>query len=268
MSARRPPGETQLLASVSNAARLLREFGKGEQQLGVSDLARRIGVTKSTAHRLVRTLTADGLLERVEGTGTYRLSVVVQVLGASAQSSSLLHGASVPVLDDLRNRTKETVQIGILDGLEVVYVERRESPNAVRIFGRLGHRTPAHSTATGKMLLAHLPQDTLDARLVDVRLARRTPYTVTSVEELRTQLGRIRVRGWSENINESEMGMASVAAPIRDQSGGVVAALSVAGPVQRLDGDHLRRFVRPLIEAAAQISRRLGSETSNEESAP
>jgi IclR family transcriptional regulator, KDG regulon repressor len=131
----RPPGETQLLASVSNAARLLREFGRGEPQLGVSDLARRLGVAKSTAHRIVHTLAAEGLLERVADTGAYRLSVVMQTLGASAQSSSLLHGAATPVLDSLRNVTKETVQVAVLDGMEVVYVERRESPHTVRIFG-------------------------------------------------------------------------------------------------------------------------------------
>lgn len=267
MTTQRPVGGTQLLASVGNAARLLREFGKGEPRIGVSDLARRIGVTKSTAHRIVHTLAAEGLLERVEETGAYRLSVVMQTLGASAQSSSLLHGAATPVLDELRNLTKETVQVAVLDGLECVYVERRESPHTVRIFGRIGNRAPAHSTATGKMLLAHLPDAELTARLAGVRLVRRTPYTVTNVDDLRTELGRIRLRGWSENVNESETGIASVGAPIRDQAGDVVAALSVAGPVQRLDGDNVRRFVRPVIEAAAQISRRLGADTRQEERA-
>jgi len=87
MTATRPDGETQLLASVRNAARLLREFGRGEPQLGVSDLARRLGIAKSTAHRIVHTLAAEGLLERVDDTGRYRLSVAMQVLGASAQSA-------------------------------------------------------------------------------------------------------------------------------------------------------------------------------------
>ena len=256
---RRRRGETQLLGSVNNAARLLREFGKGESQLGVSDLARRLGVARSTAHRIVYTLTDCGLLERVEGAGTYRLSVVMQVLGASAQASSLLHSAATTVLDDLRSHTKETVQLGVLDGLDVVYVERRESPHAVRIFSRLSTRAPAHTTATGKALLAHLPQATLNARLTGFRLVRRTPYTITSVDDLHAELERIRVRGWAENVNEVELGMASVGAPIRDQSGSVVAAVSVAGPAGRLDGGNLRRFVRPVTEAAAQMTRRLGT---------
>ncbi len=257
MTVTRPDGETQVLASVRNAARVLREFGRGEPQLGVSDLARRLGIAKSTAHRIAHTLAAEGLLERAEDTGRYRLSVAMQVLGASAQTASLLHGAATPVLDQLRNLTKETVQLAVLDGREVVYVERRESPHTVRLFGRIGHRAPAHCTGTGKLLLAFLPPDELERRLDGMRLVRRTPYTITSADALRAELDQIRVRGWAENVNESEMGVASISAPIRDRSGLVIAAVSVAGPVPRVNGENLRRFAGPISHAAAQISHRL-----------
>jgi IclR family acetate operon transcriptional repressor len=251
-------GTTQVLSSVANAARLLREFGRGEPQLGVSELARRLGIAKSSAHRIVRTLATEGLLERVEDTGAYRLSVTMQILGASAQATSGLHSAATAALDQLRSVTSQTVHLSVLDGLEVVYVERRESPGAVRMFGRIGNRGPAHSTASGKVLLAFLPPAELDRRLAGVRLARRTPYTITSQDRLKAELLRIRARGWAENVNEAQIGFASVAAPIRSPSGEVVAALSVAGPVQRLDGENLRRYARPVTECAAQISRRLG----------
>lgn len=260
MTAARPAGagQTQVLSSVANAARLLREFGRGEPQLGVSELARRLGIAKSSAHRLVHTLTTEGLLERVEETGAYRLSVTMQILGASAQATSGLHSAATAALDQLRALTNQTVHLAVLDGLEVVYVERRESPGAVRMFGRIGNRGPAHSTGSGKVLLAFLPPDELERRLAGVRLVRRTPYTITGKEQLGAELLRVRARGWAENVNEAQIGFASVAAPIRNPVGDVVAALSVAGPVQRLDGDNLRRFARPVTECAAQISRRLG----------
>jgi len=251
-------GRTQVLTSVANAARVLREFGRGEPQLGVSELARRLGIAKSSAHRIVHTLATQGLLERVEETGAYRLSVTMQILGASAQATSGLHSAATATLDQLKALTKETVHLSVLDGLEVVYVERRESPGAIQMFGRIGNRGAAHSTASGKVLLAFLPPDELDRRLAGVRLVRRTPYTITSQAQLRAELRKIRTRGWAENVNEAQMGFASVAAPIRSPGGEVVAALSVAGPVQRLDGDNLRRFARPVTECAAQISRRLG----------
>jgi IclR family KDG regulon transcriptional repressor len=140
----------------------------------------------------------------------------------------------------------------------VVYVERRESPQTIRLFGRVGHRNDAHSTSTGKVLLAFLPDDELDALLAGWRLPRKTPYTISDQDTLRRQLKAIRAQGWAENVNESEVGVASVAAPIRDVRGVVVASLSIAGPVQRLDGANLRRFTRPAMEAAAAISRRLG----------
>jgi len=146
----------------------------------------------------------------------------------------------------------------VLDGRHVVYVERRESPQTVRMFGRVGHRNDAHCTSTGKVLLAFLSEDALDATLTGWRLPRKTPYTIADQGMLRAQLAQVRAQGWAENVNESEIGTASIAAPIRDARGRVVAALSIAGPVQRLDGANLRRFTRPAVEAAAAISRRLG----------
>jgi DNA-binding IclR family transcriptional regulator len=254
----RPVGDTQVLASVSNAARLLKEFGKGDREIGVSELARRLGLGKSTTHRLLHTLTVEKLLEQDAETGTYRLALTMHELGASVQSAIDLHTAANPVVEQLRNITKETVQIAVLDGRYVVYVERRESPQTIRLFGRVGHRNDAHSTSTGKVLLAYLPTDELDELLIGWRLPRKTPYTISDQATLRAQLVQVRARGWAENVNESEVGVASIAAPIRDVRGVVIAALSIAGPVQRMEGATLRRYSRPVTEAAAAISRRMG----------
>lgn len=253
----RPAGDTQLLASVSNAARLLKEFGTGEHELGVSELSRRLGIGKSTTHRLAHTLTVERLLERDPETGLYRLAMTMHELGTRVQQAVDLHAAANTVIEQLRNLTKETVQIAVLDGRQVVYVERRESPHTVRLFGRVGHRNHAHCTSTGKVLLANLPKEDLDTLLTGWRLPARTPYTIVTHAALRAELDAVRRQGWAENVNESEVGVASVAAPIRDAEG-VVAAVSVAGPVQRVEEATLRRHVRAVVEAAAAISRRLG----------
>lgn len=249
--------DPQLLSSVSNAARLLKEFGKGDRELGVSELSRRLALSKSSTHRLVHTLTAERLLEQDAQTGLYRLAVTMHELGAQVQEALDLHTASNPVVEQLRNLTRETVQIAVLDGRHVVYVERRESPQTVRLFGRIGHRNHAHCTSTGKVLLASLPAEDLDTVLAGWRLPRLTAYTITTHAALVAELDAVRRQGWAENVNESEVGVASIAAPIRDQSG-VVAALSVAGPVQRLEPAALRRHMRPVVDAAAAISRRMG----------
>ena len=255
-------GSRSSLSSVANAARLLREFGRGDREIGVSELSRRLKLGKSTTHRLVHTLAQERLLEQDPITGAYRLGLVMYELGASVSSSMTLHAAATPVLDALRNATRETVQVAVLDGREVVYLERRESPQTVRLFGRIGHRNHAHSTSTGKTLMAWLPPVKLDALLEGWQMHQVTPYTITDVEQLRTELAEVRRRGYAENINEAEMGVASLAAPIRNQLGVVIAAVSVASPVQRLGEDSLRRFARTVTDAGTAISARLGHRES------
>lgn len=246
------------LSSVTNAARVLKEFSKGHREIGVTELSRRLGIGKSTAHRLANTLAEERLLEQDPETGAYRLGLAMYELGASVYWHTDLHEACSPVLDQLRNATSETVQVAVLDGREVVYIERRESPQTLRLFGRVGHRNDAHCTSTGKLLLACLPMTKLESTVQGWRLRAHTPHTITRTDVLLSQLEVIRNRGWAENINEAEMGVASVAAPIRNALGEVIAAVSIAGPVQRLTGDSLRRFARPCVEAGLAISRRLG----------
>lgn len=251
-------GGRVLLSSVGNAARLLKEFAGGDRELGVTELARRLGLGKSTVHRMLATLTAEQLLERGSAPGTYRLGLAVYELGAAVSAQSDLHEAAQPVLTSLRNNTGETVQVAILDGLEVVYVERLESPHTLRIFGRIGHRLPAHCTSSGKVLLAGLPAEELAARLQGWHPQPRTPHTITDRDSLLDELRRVTAQGWAENREESELGVASVGAPIRGADGAVVASVSVAGPISRLQSRSLRRFSGAIVEAATVISRRLG----------
>jgi IclR family transcriptional regulator, KDG regulon repressor len=253
-----PRRQHSTLSSVRNAARLLKEFSHGSREIGVTDLSRRLGIGKSTAHRLLNTLAEERLLEQDPDTGAYRLGLAMYELGASVSMHTDLHNACIPVLDQLANATRETVQVAVLDGREVVYVERRESPQTLRLFGRVGHRNDAYCTSTGKLLMAFLPPQRIDALLDGWVLTPRTPHTITDTRRLRQELDLVRQRGWAENINEVEMGVASVAAPIRNGLGEVVASVSVAGPLQRLTGDSLKRFARPTVDAGLAISRRLG----------
>jgi DNA-binding IclR family transcriptional regulator len=246
------------LSSVRNAARLLKEFSGDSREMGVTELSRRLGIGKSTAHRLLNTLAEERLLEQDPDTGSYRLGLAMYELGAAVPVQADLREASSPTIDQLRNATRETVQVAVLDGREVVYVERRESPQTARLVGRVGHRNDAHCTSAGKLLLAYLPPARLEEALDGWVLPRRTTHTTTDMASLRQELMLIHRRGWAENVQEAEMGVASVAAPIRNGRGEVVAAVSVAGPLPRLENDSLKRFARPTVEAGLAISRRLG----------
>ena len=247
----------ETLTSVANAARILREFGKHDTQLGVSQLARRVGVGKSTAHRIVWTLVEEGLLEKLEDTGLFRLTTTMRSLGASAETAQRLHEAATMPLDHLRTLTDGTLHIGILDGPDVLYVERREGPGAIPVFRSIGARSSAHMTSSGKVLLAFLPPEQQQRLVAGMRLTAKTPRTITSRSALASELSKVRRQGFAENHGESQAGMCSIAAPVRDPLGRVVAAVSVANYVDDIDAG-LGHLAGTVIETAKRISAGLG----------
>lgn len=249
---------TEGLSSVRNAARLLKVFLSREESIGVSDLARRLGLAKSTVHRLLTTLATEGLIEQDPTTGGYRLGLVAFELGEAVRVHLDLHAAAGPVLASLREQTGESSQVGVLDGAEVVYVDRLESSQSLRLFTETGRRVPSYCTSSGKVLLAHLPAADLDRVVAHLTIAPLTPNTVADVAALRVDLDRTRRRGWAEAVNERELGIASVAGPIRDIRGTVVAAVSIGAPVIRLGAARRRELGALVAEAGEAVSRRLG----------
>ncbi len=246
------------LSTVRNAARLLKVFRSREADLGVSELARRLGLGKSTVHRMLTTLVAEGLIEQDPRTGGYRLGIVMFELGQAVRVHMDLHAAVGQVLGELRAQTGESSQVGVLDGHEVVYVDRLESAHSLRLFTETGRRVPVHCTSSGKVLLAYLPEARRHAVLRTAPLTALTPHTITSREQLVAELARVRQRGWAEAINEREIGIASIAAPVRDVTGEVVAAISIGVPLARCNVMALRRLAPTIVEAAEAASRRLG----------
>ena len=248
------------LSSVTNAARLLKAFTASSPLWGISDLARQLEMSTSTVHRILSTLADEGLLEQDPETARYRLGLAMFDLVAAVPTQRDLHEAALSPMTDLRNRTGETVQIGVLDGRQVVYVERLDSPNTLRMFTELGRRVDSHCTGTGKALLAFAPPDRREDILKGWRPRSRTEFTITSVPKLRAELVVIRRRGYAENRHESEVGVVSIAAPIRDRGGSTIAALSVAGPAERMDPNN-HRITEAVVETARLVSGRLGHHT-------
>jgi IclR family KDG regulon transcriptional repressor len=251
-----PPG-AERLSSVATAARMLREFGKHSTQLGVTQLARRVGVGKSTAHRVIWTLVEEGLLEKVEETGLFRLTTTMRSLGASAETAQRLHEAATIPLYHLRRKTAGTLHVAILDGVDVLYIERREGPGAIPFFRAVGSRNSAHVTSSGKVLLAYLPPDQQRRMVESMRLTPKTSRTITSSPAFLAELAQVRRQGYGENRGESTPGICSIAAPIRDPLGRVVASVSVAEYVEDVDAG-LRHLARPVLETARHISAGLG----------
>lgn len=245
------------LSSVASAATVLKTFTAARPDWGVSDLAAHLGKSTSSVHRILSTLADEKLLEQDPETGRYKLGLALYDLAAAVPSQRTLQEAVLLPMTDLRNATHETVQVGVLDGRHVVYVERLDSPHSLRFFSEFGRRADAHCTSTGKALLAYTPTTRLESLLKGWNLPQRTEHTIIDHSALRAELKRIRRRGFATNRHESAVGVVSIAAPIRDQRRTAVAAISVAGPAERLD-ERQDAIARAVTHMALAASRRLG----------
>jgi DNA-binding IclR family transcriptional regulator len=244
------------LQSVGRAIRAL-ELIADAGELGVSELGRRLGVHKATASRLVATLAERGMVERDPFTDRFRLGFgLIRLAGAAMAGMDLVRTAR-PVVEDLAERTRETVNLGVASGGGVVYIDQVAGTHSIVSASWVGRRTPLHCTSNGKVLLAWMEGDERD-RALSVALEALTPSTITDPGLLRTQLEEIRRRGWAQTMEELEEGLNAVAAPIRDATGRVIAALSVSGPAFRMRPVDLPRVAKLTAESASAVSRRLG----------
>ena len=249
------------LSSVATAIRLLKAFSEDDDELGISELSRRLDLAKSTVHRLAVTLVSEGLLEQDRDNGKYHLGIALFRLGALVRRRMNVSNEARPYLYDLREKINETVHLAILDGTEIMYVYNLESTQAIRMRSDIGVRKPAYCTAEGQAILAFAP-DEIVGRVIEAGLAPRTPKTITSAERFIKALAAVRQRGCAVEDEESEIGMVSIAAPIRDDAGDVVAAVGIAGPVTRLSKKSIAAFMPHVIATADQVSARLGYRVS------
>ena len=257
MAKRAKPEARERLSSVATAIRLLKAFSEDEVDIGISDLARRLRIAKSTAHRLAVTLVSEGMLEQDAGTGKYRLGVALFRLGALVRQRMTVSNQGRPSLFALRDKTNESVHLAILDGAEVMYVYNLESTQAIRARSDIGVRKPAYCTAEGQAILAFQASEIVD-EVIAAGLQPRTPQTITDPQKLRKALEQVRQRGCAIEDEESELGMRCIAAPIRNDAGEVVASVGMAGPVTRLSKKAIAAFIPHVIATAEEISARLG----------
>jgi DNA-binding IclR family transcriptional regulator len=244
------------LRSVNRALRALELIAEAGE-LGVTELGRRLGVHKATASRLAATLARRGLIERDPVSDRYRLGFGLIRLAGTAMAGLDLVSSARPVLEELADKTHETVTLGVLSGDEVVSIDQVTGTRSIVSVSWVGKRTSLHTTSTGKVLLAAMSEAELERRLAR-GLERSTPNTVTDPAELRAQLVEVRSRGWAQTLEELEEGLNAVAAPVRQAGGEVVGALSVSGPAFRMRPVDLPRLGRLTAMSAEQVSRRLG----------
>jgi len=226
-------------------------------EAGVTAIAAELGVHKSTAFRLVAALEARGLVEQNAERGRYRLGVGILRLAAAATARLDLVQESRALLRSLATEAGETVNLTVLSDGAALYVDQVAGSSALQLHNWVGQRIPLHATSNGKVLLSGL-SDADAVKVVGRTLRGYTDSTVRSTAELVGQLADVRRQGYAVAVDELEVGLTAVAAPVRNAHDDVVASISVSGPTFRLDGDERDRATAATVDVAQEISRRLG----------
>jgi DNA-binding IclR family transcriptional regulator len=239
---------------LEKALAVLSCFDEQGQELTVTEIAARIGINKTTAFRILASLDEASFLEKSPTSLKYRLGFKLLHLGSLVESPRELKTRARPILEALKDECDETVHLVVLSKGEALYLDKIEGRKTIRVVSRVGMTLPAHCSGVGKVLLAHLPDDEVDAIIRARGLARFTPNTITERKALKAELARIRADGYGVDNEEIELGLKCVAAPIRDASGVVIGALSVSGPKFRFEGGEAERLKNLLLQAATAVT--------------
>jgi DNA-binding IclR family transcriptional regulator len=256
-----PPDAGSVL-TLSRGLAILDAFVGRTEALGVNEIARFVGVHKSTVSRLCATLAQGGYLERTTASGKFRLGPrLFQLVGAPSAPPDL-RAAARPILQALVDKAGETAHLGALQASELITIEVIEGRHLMRMQGRVGQRQLFHASALGLAILAQLPRTAVDDLLGKAPLTRLTPHTVVDRRQLRQRLAEIRTTGYSVDFEGVEEGLRCVGAVVLDQHGGVAGAISVSGPRHRLSPEVIAELGALVRSAATAISARIGAPQS------
>ncbi len=244
--------------SVDRALHLLEIMADEKREVELKELCKKTHINTTTLYRLLQTLQNRGFVAQNDYTGRYRLGLKLLHLGHAVIDQIELREVVLPFLQELMEKTGETANLVVLDEGEAVYIDKVESPASLRMFSRIGKRAPAHATGVGKLLLAALSSEKVTEIMKSKGLCKLTENTITSLENLQRELEKIRKNGFAGDNEECEVGAKCIAAPIRDYTNQVVAAVSISGPSARLSDERLNELAEVIKDAAYKISEKIG----------
>ncbi|WP_240984507.1 IclR family transcriptional regulator [Acididesulfobacillus acetoxydans] len=246
------------IKSVSKALKIIDFLAEARRDVSLGEIAKEMNLAKSTAYGLLATLRDFDYVEQSPFDGKYRLGIRLFEVGNVVANTWDVRQIAGPHIEYLVDNLGETVHLVILDKGEVLYIDKRESKQSLRIVSQVGNRLPAHCTGVGKVLLAHLPAGELKRLLAVKGLKRYTKNTITEEKVLLEELKKIGRQGYSIDDEEIMDGLRCVAVPIRNFSGKVIAGMSVSGPTARLDGERLESIIEHMLKTGQDISASLG----------
>lgn len=248
-----------IIQAVDHALDLLEQFQGDIDELGVTELSKRLKLHKNNVFRLLATLESRNYIEQNRVTENYRLGLKTLELGQTFIKQMGLLRQSRPVLEALVKECNETTYVAILKDSHIVYLDVVETDLTVRVVPRVGSRLPAYCTAAGKIQLAYMTDEELDNYLPAKELKRYTANTITDRDEIKTHLARIVEQGYAIDNEEMDVGVCCVAAPIRDYTRRIIGAVSISGPSMRFSKERMEQELIPLVQRAGEdISTKLG----------
>jgi len=227
-----------------------------DQPRTIDELAARVGLTRSNTHRTLQTLMHAGYVTKDEATGTYRGTLTLFALGVRQLALFDVRKFAPPFMRDLADKTGETVHLSVLDGMDVVYIDKIDSPQPIRAYSMIGGRAPAYAVATGKVLLAHQPDGYVD-RYAGA-LQSHTPSTMGSLPVLKEELVRIARAGYAVNRGEWRDGVGGLAVAVFNGLAQPVAALGISGPLDRLGAARMKQIAPLVVDYAGRLSESMG----------
>jgi IclR family KDG regulon transcriptional repressor len=253
-------GDAPSVFALGRGLSILDTFSGQAGDLGVNEIARIVGMHKSTVSRLCATLESAGYLERDPSSNRFRLGArIYQLAGSSSPPTTDVRIVARPVMLELVEKSSETATLGVREGSDIVTIDVVDGLNYMRMATRVGMRTQIHASAVAKAILAYMPPDEVEELLAEWPMTQLTPNTITDPAALKKTLAEVRQRGYALDVEELEIGLRCVAAPIRDPAGRVVAGISISGPRHRMTNEAMRRFSPLVREAGDKVSARLGA---------
>lgn len=247
-----------VVKSVSRALDIIHLVGLKKGGLGVTEIAKQIDINKSSVYRILSTLAQYGYIEQDQATGRYKLGYKFLEVSSRLLDSIDIRAEARPFLQELENETNEVIHLVVYDQGEVVYIEKLEGNETLRMHSKVGKRAPMHCTSVGKAILAHQPSGIVHEILDRKGLPVHTDKTITDKGHLLEELAEVKQKGYALDLEENENGITCIAAPIFDHLGKVVAAVSISGPTIRMDLGRLQLLEKRIVQTGLQISARLG----------
>ena len=252
-----PLSDSNPATAVERALNILEAAAHRREGLTNSEISRKLGIPKSSASYILRTLERRGYLRRDAESGRYRLGLKILSLGGDAQSNLDIADVALPFMRALEEKIHMTVHLAVLDQGEAVYIEKVEAPGFFKVNTWVGRRMFLHSTSVGKSLLAWLPKQEIETIVKQQGLKKRTPKTITSLSRLLADLEHVKDEGYAVDDEENSLGARCLGAPVFDVTGNVVAALGASGTLTQVDEASMPRLAEAVKETARRISRQL-----------